>query len=92
MKYALIETNQFLVDFESIAVWILVSNIEQSNVLAEKKLNEFIVELDMLKHRLQSFPESGEEDAIQGIRKFPFYGGRYSVKWIVNNARMPAKQ
>lgn len=85
MKYALVETNQFLVDFENIAVWILVSNSEQSDVFAEKKLNEFAEEMATLKSRLGSFPESGEMDIIQGVRRFPIYSGRYSVKWIVNN-------
>ena len=74
-------------DVEESAVWILLSNIEQSESLAENKVNEFNSELNSLKDQLQNFPESGEADVIQGIRRFPIYGGRYSAKWIVNHVR-----
>ena len=85
MKYTVEESDQFLKDVEESAVWILLSNIDQSESLAEKKVDEFSEELNALKERLQKFPESGESDDIQGLRRFPIYGGRYSAQWIVNN-------
>lgn len=84
-KFTIYESDQFLRDVEEAAIWILVTNLEQSESLAEKKVNEFNFELKALKNRLTQFPESGEEDTIKGIRKFPIYGGRYSVKWIMSD-------
>ena len=87
LKYVIEESDQFLKDVEESAVWILLSNVEQSESFAENKVDEFNAELSSLKDRLQNFPESGESDDIQGIRRFPIYGGRYSAKWIVNHVR-----
>jgi hypothetical protein len=87
LKYTVEETDQFLKDVEESAVWILLSNMEQSESLAEKKVNEFEAELNSLKDQLQKFPESGEGDGIQGVRRSPIYGGRYSAKWIVDHVR-----
>lgn len=84
INYTVNESDRFLKDVEEIAVWILVSNMEQSESLAEKKLDEFSTEIKVLKARLQVFPESGESDNIEGVRKFPLYNGRYSAKWIVD--------
>lgn len=84
MKFNIEESDQFLTDVEEAAVWILLTNIEQSEAFAESKVNEFQNEIGLLKIRLQSFPESGEHDDVQGVRKFPVYAGRYSAKWVVN--------
>lgn len=78
------ESDQFLKDVEEAAVWILLSNLEQSESLAERKVDEFKADINSLKVRLQSFPESGEADELEGMHKFPLYDGRYSAKWIVN--------
>jgi len=85
-KYEVDESDQFLKDIEEAAVWILLSNIEQSETLADAKVGEFEADMNSLKERLRDFPESGESDAIQGLRKFPIYDGRFSAKWIVNHA------
>jgi hypothetical protein len=69
---------------EEAAVWILLSNIEQSEALAESKVDELQADLDALREKLEHFPELGESDEIQGVRKFPIYEGRYSVKWVIN--------
>lgn len=71
MKFNIEESDQFLVEVEEAAVWILLTNIEQSQAFAESKLNEFEREINSLKIRLQSFPESGEGNEIKGLRKFP---------------------
>lgn len=85
MKYSISEADQFLADVEEAAVWILLSNVEQSEALAEKKVDDFHADLMSLKNRLRDFPESGESDTIEGIRRSPIYEGRYSAKWIVNH-------
>jgi hypothetical protein len=87
-KYEIFETDRFLCDVEEAAVWILQSNLEQSENLALEKLLEFQQDIQSLKVRLREFPESGESDAVPGLRKFPLYGGRYSAKWIVNHAQV----
>lgn len=84
--YIVQESDQFIKDVEEAAVWILVTNIEQSESLAEKKIYEFNSELNFLKNRIQNFPESGENDSVEGVRKFPIYDGRYLAKWIVIHA------
>lgn len=85
MLYEIKASDQFLKDVEEAAVWILVSNVEQSDSLTEKKVDDFNKELDLLQRRLQKFPDSGEGDEIQSVRRFPIYDGRYSAKWIVNH-------
>ncbi len=80
------ETDNFLSDVEESALWILESNIDQSEELASRKADEFQTEIEALKIRLQRFPDSGEEDSVKGVRKFPLYGGRYSLKWIVEHS------
>lgn len=85
MLYEINASDQFLKDVEEAAVWILLSNMEQSESLAEKKVDDFNKEVDLLQRRLQKFPDSGEGDEIQGVRRFPVYDGRYSAKWIVNH-------
>jgi len=85
-RYEIYETDRFLSDVEEAAVWILQSNVEQSEKLALEKLSEFEQNIQSLKNRLQQFPESGECDDISGLRKFPLYGGRYSAKWILSHA------
>jgi hypothetical protein len=77
---------QFLFELEESAIWILESNIEQSEELALRKVDEFQREIEALEERLKSFPESGECDQIKGVRKFPIYEGRYSVKWVVQKS------
>lgn len=71
---------------EESAVWILESNLEHSEDLAIRKVNDFQTEIEALKDRLKDFPDSGEEDLIKGVRKFPIYNGRYSVKWVVQKS------
>jgi hypothetical protein len=39
INYSINESEQFLKDVEEIAVWILLSNIEQSESLAEQKVD-----------------------------------------------------
>lgn len=87
IKYHIILTDQFLRDVEEFAVWIFLSNIDQSEQLAEKKVDEFKSDLLVLQDRIQDFPELGEIDTVAGIRRFPVYSGRYSVKWIVNHIK-----
>ena len=84
INYSVNESDQFLKDVEEIAVWILISNIEQSESLAEKKVDELSAEIVALKARLRVFPESGDTENITGIRNFPLYSGRYSAKWIID--------
>lgn len=84
LNYTVNESDQFLKDVEEIAVWILISNIEQSESLAEKKVDEFNAEIIALKNRLKVFPESGDAENTTGIRNFPLYSGRYSAKWIID--------
>ena len=83
--YTIFETDKFLSDVEEAAVWILESNFDYSEDLAFRKLEELQIELETLKIRLQSYPETGEIDFIKGVRKFPVYDGRYSLKWIIQN-------
>lgn len=79
------ESDQFIREVEEAAVWILLSNVEQSESLAEKKVDEFSEDLNALKGRLENYPESGEaDDTLEGLRRFPLYNGRYSAKWIVS--------
>lgn len=84
--FEILESDQFLADVEEAAVWIISTNIEQSDSLAESKLDELGEELNSLRERLRRHPESGESDSIDGLRKFPVYGGRYSAKWIVSHS------
>ena len=41
MKFNVEESDQFLSDVEEAAVWILLSNLEQSEAFAESKVDEF---------------------------------------------------
>jgi hypothetical protein len=50
---------------EEIAVWILLTNIEQSESLAEKKVDEWSAEMKALKACLQVFPDSGDRDNVE---------------------------
>lgn len=86
INYTVNESDRFLKGVEEIAVWILLTNIEQSESLAEKKVDEFSSEIKALKARLNVFPDSGDNDNIEGVHKFPLYNGRYSAKWIVDYA------
>ncbi len=81
-QFIVLETDKFLSDVEEAAVWILESNLEFSEDFAIKKVEELQKEIEDLKERLKQFPESGEMDEIKGVRKFPVYNGRFSVKWI----------
>lgn len=83
-NFAILESDQFLADVEEAAVWILESNLNEGVEFAVSKVEEFEQEIENLKIRLSQYPESGEEDDIRGVRKFPIYSGRYSVKWIVD--------
>jgi predicted Rossmann fold nucleotide-binding protein DprA/Smf involved in DNA uptake len=82
-RFSIQESDQFLTDVEESAVWILESNLEHSEDLALRKVDEFQSEIEALKERLKDFPDSGEQDVIKGVRKFPIYHGRYSLKWVV---------
>lgn len=84
-KYQVDESDQFLKNVEEAAVWILESNFDQSEVMANAKVDELGAELNALKERLGDFPESGEADSVRGLRRFPIYEGRFSAKWIVNH-------
>ncbi|OFZ17757.1 MAG: hypothetical protein A2Z20_02680 [Bdellovibrionales bacterium RBG_16_40_8] len=87
--YEIEEADQFLKDVEEAAVWILITNLEQSESLANKKVNDLKTDLDSLRERLRSYPESGEAGEVPGLRRFPIYEGRYSAKWIViHSARL----
>ncbi len=81
-QYIVLETDKFLSDVEEAAVWILESNLEFSEDFAFRKIDEFQEEIETLKERLKEFPESGEMDEIEGVRKSPVYNGRFSLKWI----------
>jgi hypothetical protein len=86
LKFNVEESDRFLKDVEAVAIWVLRSNIEQSESFAEKKVDELGGDINFLKNRLRDFPELGEADDIEGVRKVPIYDGRYSAKWIVNHA------
>lgn len=88
--YIINESDKFLSDVEEAAVWILLNNIDQSESFADKKIAEFKSDIDGLKNRLKSFPDSGENDLISNVRKFPIYNGRYSAKWSVNHSAKSA--
>ena len=85
-QFIIQESDQFIYNVEEAAVWILESNFESSEEFALQKLSEFQNDIELLKERLQQFPESGEGDEVKGVRKFPIYAGRYSVKWIVQKS------
>ena len=83
--YEIKETGQFLKDIEEASVWILLTNIEHSENLAETKLRQLESDLAVLKNKIQKFPESGEEVTAKGVRQSPMYDGRYSARWIVDH-------
>ncbi len=56
MKYNIEETDQFLEDVEEAAVWILLSNIEQSESLAESNVEQFGTEVNALKGDFRNSP------------------------------------
>ncbi len=85
-QFTILETDQFLTDVEDSAVWILESNLEFSEEFAIRKLEESQREIEVIKTRLQDYPELGEVDEIEGVRKFPIYQGRHSLKWILQKA------
>lgn len=82
-QFTILETDQFLSDVEESAVWILESNMEFSEELAIRKVEEFQKGIEVLKERLQEYPKSGETDEVKNVRKSPIYQGRYSIKWIL---------
>ena len=83
LNYSIEESDQFIIDVEEASIWILVTNLEQSESLAEKMLEEFERNLNELKSILKRYPKIGLEENILSIRKFPIFKGRYSAKWIV---------
>ncbi len=83
-RFSIYESDQYLSDVEEAAVWILESNLNEGVEFAVSKVDKFEQELENLKSRLSQFPESGEADEIKGLRKFPIYSGRYSLKWVVD--------
>lgn len=50
------ESDQFLSDVEESAVWIFESNLEESEDLALRKVDEFQSEIESLKERLKGVP------------------------------------
>lgn len=50
------ETDHFLNDIEVAAVWILESNLEQSEEFALRKVDDFENGIEELKMRLKEFP------------------------------------
>jgi plasmid stabilization system protein ParE len=86
LKFTIEESDRFLKDVEESAVWILLSNVEQSEAFAENRLSEFEVELNALKDRLVDFPESGESDDIQSTLRacgaFNLMSDRPSGAWL----------
>jgi hypothetical protein len=85
--YEIKETGKFLKDVEEISFWILVTNIEHSENLAETKLSQLESDLAVLKNKIQKFPESGEEVTAKGVRQSPIYDGRYSARWVVGHSK-----
>jgi len=85
-QFTILESDQFLAGVEESVVWILESNLEYSEELAFRKVDEFQREIKALQDRLKEFAESGETDSIKGIRKFPIYDNRFSVKWLVQKS------
>jgi hypothetical protein len=83
--YEIKKTGKFEKDVEEISFWILVTNIEHSESLAETKLSQLKSELMALTNKIQKFPESGEEVASKSIRQSPVYAGRYSARWVVDH-------
>ena len=83
MNFEIQETDKFSADLEEAALWLYAQNLEQSEELADRKLNELEDEINSLKSHLRKNPEMGQADKQQGLRSFPIYSGRYSVSWIV---------
>jgi hypothetical protein len=65
-QFTILEAEKFLSDVEESAVLILESNLESSEELAIRKVEEFQDEIEALKKRPQLYPESGESDASFG--------------------------
>lgn len=83
--YEIKRTDKFEKDVEEISFWILVTNVEHSENLAETKLSQLESELIALTNKIQNFPESGEEITSKSVRQSPVHDGRYSARWVVDH-------
>lgn len=85
--YEIKETGKFAKDIEEISFWILVTNIEHSENLAETKLSQLESDLAVLKNKIQKFPESGEEVTAKGVRQSPIYDGGILQDGLLTTAK-----
>lgn len=84
--YSVLESKQFLKDFEEISLWILVINSDVSEDFALKQVFKLNHEIDKLVFRLSIYPESGLDDESElGTKKFPILAGRYSIRWLIQH-------
>lgn len=84
MSFEILEADRFKEDLEEAAFWLYSHNLEQSQEFADRKFSELEQEINSLKAHLRKNPRMGQADEISGIRRFPLYGGRYLVTWVIN--------
>lgn len=84
MSFEILETLRFKQDLEEATMWLYSHNMEQSQEFADQKFLELGQEINSLKTHLKKNPNMGQADEISGIRRFPVYGGRYVITWIIN--------
>ena len=79
------QTDQFKAALEEALYWLYSNNLEQSQEFADRKFLELQREVEELANHLRQTPLMGPADEISGLRRFPVYGGRYSVTWLVDD-------
>lgn len=84
MIFEILEADKFKQDLEEAVFWLYSHNLEQSQEFADRKFLELEQEINSLKAHLKKNPRMGQADEISEIRRFPVYGGRYLVTWIIN--------
>lgn len=84
------ETDRFKLELEEAVLWLYTHNLEQSQEFADKKYFELQQEVNTLKNHLKRNPHLGQADKVSGIRKFPVYGGRFSISWLLIEAQKTA--
>lgn len=84
------ESDRFKVDLEEAVLWLYAHNLEQSQEFADQKYFELQQEVNALKNHLKRTPRMGQADPVSGIRRFPVYGGRYLVTWLLIEAQKTA--
>ncbi len=85
MAFEILETEKFQADLEDALFWLYSHNLEQSEDFADRKFLELELEINHLKIHLSETPRMGQADEVLGLRRFPVYGGRYLVTWIIDD-------